>query len=95
MTTAVLRAIREMRIVTAQDALDIVQCLAGRQCSFDTQCLDDCISILEECVSEETLTLEDFRQEPPEKQPRNEKGQFDVFTPKEVGGVPAWIFNSL
>ena len=27
MTTAVLRAIREMRIITAQDALDIVQSL--------------------------------------------------------------------
>ena len=86
MTTAVLRAIREMRIITAQDALDIVQCLAGKQCSFDTQCLDDCISILEECVSEETLTLEDFAQEP--KTPR---GEFDAQTERTVGSVHTFI----
>ncbi len=89
MTTAVLRAIREMRVITAQDALDIVQCLAGRQCSFDTQCLDDCIAILEECVSEETLTLEDFAQHP------RRVMELDADTPRQSGHVLPFLFNSL
>ena len=88
MTTAVLRAIREMRIVTAQDALDIVQCLAGKQCSFDTQCLDDCIAILEECVGEETLTLEDFAQHP------RRVMELDADTPRQSGHVLPFLFNS-
>ena len=89
MTTAVLRAIREMRVITAQDALDIVQCLAGKQCSFDTQCLDDCISILEECVGEETLTLEDFAQHP------RRVMELDADTPRSSGTVLPFLFNSL
>ena len=89
MTTAVLRAIREMRIITAQDALDIVQCLAGKQCSFDTQCLDDCIAILEECVGEDTLTLEDFAQHP------RRVMELDADTPRTSGSVLAHIANAI
>ena len=70
MTSDTLRAIRALKQVTAQDALDILQALAAMPCSFDTQCLDDCIRILEDCVSDEILQPADFRQDPPS--PRGE-----------------------
>ena len=69
-TAPALRAIRALVAVSAQDALDVLQCLAATQPSFDSTCLDDCISILEDCVSDERLQPADFRQDPPS--PRGE-----------------------
>ena len=86
MTSDTLRAIRALNAISAQDALDILQCLAATQPSFDGTCLDDCIRILEECVSEESLSLADFAQEP-----RSPRGEYDAQTLHSSGNVPSWL----
>ncbi len=87
--SAAMHHIRELPVLTAQDVLDLVQQIAGKQCSFDTQCLDDCIAILEECVAEETLTLEDFAQHP------RRVMELDADTPRQSGHVLPFLFNSI
>lgn len=88
-TAPALRAIRALTSVSAQDALDVLQCLAATQPSFDGACLDDCIRILEECVNEESLQLSDFAQEP-----ASPRGEYDAQTVR-TSGVPAWILGAV
>ena len=50
---AVLRNIRALRVLDAQEALDVIQCLATVQSTFDIECLDDCIRSLEDTIADQ------------------------------------------